>query len=134
MEPPRIALSRIAESAWRRLPEWIGLVSLLVALAVFVGAWLVQEMIGDAGIFRRLPGQVWIKGHAWLLWRMYNQLGNHGMMVYLAISSLAFTICYVRIVRHILEKSKFERLLFLSTAAAIAAILLGPLSAMTGIF
>ena len=55
-------------------------------------------------------------------------------MVYLAISSLAFTICYVRIVRHILEKSKFERLLFLSTAAAIAAILLSPLSAMTGIF
>ncbi len=134
MEPPRIALSRIAESAWRRLPEWIGFGSLLVALAVFAGVWLIQEMIGDAGMFRQLPGQVWIKGHAWLLWRMYNQCGDYGSMVYLTVSWLAFTICYVRIVRHILEKSKFERLLILSTAAAIAAILLSPLSAMTGIF
>ena len=111
-----------------RWPEWLGFGSLFLALVFFVGLWLIQDMFLDAGIFRWLPAQGWIRSHAWWLLWLSLRWENYGGLIYLFTSWIAFTVCYVRIVRHILDRSRCGFLLWLSAMAAVIALLLLPLA------
>ncbi|MHB1769202.1 MAG: hypothetical protein ACYCUV_15290 [Phycisphaerae bacterium] len=115
-----------------RWPEWLGFGSLLLALVYFVGHWCIQGIFLDTGMFSWLPAQSWIKSHPWWLLRLLYRWEYYGPMIYVSTLWIAFTMCYLDIVRHVLDKSKCGSRLWWSAAAAAIGLLLTLAAALTG--